>query len=187
MATSIPRTPRNAPAKAARSPVPGIVAVLLFFSLIGGAIYVAVWADRANSSSAQEPVEDSDAHKPFSSVEPEALPDMSGRKRDDGRPTAPGSLATTPVWKKALVIAEDGWKYAAEAAEALAGDDRAVYREKGKLAEHAFDKAFTMTAIWEEELLDKYSDSDPQVRDIVRTRNKWIDKVRHFHKTAPGR
>ena len=78
MATSIPRTPRNAPAKAARSPVPGIVAVLLFFSLIGGAIYVAVWADRANSSSAQEPVEDPDAHKPFSSVEPEALPDMSG-------------------------------------------------------------------------------------------------------------
>ena len=52
---------------------------------------------------------------------------------------------------------------------------------------NAFDAAFTMTAIWEEELLEQYSDTDPQVRDIVRTRNKWIDKVRHFHKTAPGR
>lgn len=186
MATRAHRTQRSAPSKAARNPIPGMVAVLLFFCLIGGAIYVAVWADRAGSSSAAEPEEDPNAYKPFSSVEPEALPDRTGRNGNN-RPAAPGSLATTPVWKKALIIAEDGWKFAAQAAEGLAADDRSLYRVKGKQAERAFDAAFTMTAIWEEELLEKYSDTDPQVRDIVRTRNKWIDKVRHFHKTAPGR
>ena len=41
-----------------------------------------------------------------------------------------------------------------------------------------------MTALWEEQLLEKYGETDRQVRDIMRTRNKWFELLRALHKTT---
>ena len=41
-----------------------------------------------------------------------------------------------------------------------------------------------MTALWEDELLEKYGDGNVSVREIMKVRSSWIDKMRWLHKSA---
>jgi hypothetical protein len=123
-------------------------------------------------------------HQPFSTVAEEAPPSAGGGA---GRlyNRAPSDLAASyPPWLEALEIAREADGLFSEAQEAKQATDHAGFQTKGKAAKETYDRAFTMTALWEEQLLESYGDRDRQVRVIVRERNRWIDRVRVLHKTT---
>lgn len=184
MVRTEPQAEREVPRRrSSKNPVPGLLAVLLFLGVVGGAVYVAIWADRSKSKAAGE--EPEAEYTPFSSVDPEPLPEPRGRRGDGERkPPSPEGVADDSSWLRALEIAERGWQHTAEASDAQAAGDQATYREKASAAKKAFDEAFTLTAAFEEALVEKHGERDRQVREIIRTRNKWMDKMRLFHKTA---
>ncbi|MDP6408102.1 MAG: hypothetical protein QGI46_01865 [Planctomycetota bacterium] len=125
------------------------------------------------------------AHEPFSSVTQEAPPAPGGGGGARLYDRAPSDLAASHApWMEALEIAREADLLFAEAQKAKGATDHAAFQAKGRAAKETYDRAFTMTALWEEQLLESYGDRDRQVRVIVRERNRWIDRVRVLHKTT---
>jgi hypothetical protein len=117
--------------------------------------------------------------KPFANLPPEAPPQRGGGSRS-GRTfvaQAPEGLAKNETWQKALKIASEGEALYKEAVDAKAAQDTAKANEKGRAARIKLDEAFTMTAGWEEELLEKYGDANVEVRQIVQMRTGWVNKL----------
>ena len=56
--------------------------------------------------------------------------------------------------------------------------------EKGRRARKKYDQALELTASWEEDLIEEHGDSDPGVREIMRTRDQWFDRVHWLHKSV---
>lgn len=127
----------------------------------------------------------SDKPKPFADLPPEAPPqhDGKGSSRYTMIAKAPEGLMSDANWLKAVQLASEGEALFEEATAAKVAGDTPKLNERGKLARDKLDEAFTMTAVWEEELLEKYGDANADVRRIVKVRSGWIDKVRWLHKS----
>jgi len=162
-----------------------IVPIAALVVMVGAAIWFArLIADNTAEPAAAAPAEP--AYVPFADVPLEEPPTPGERASDGGLyARAPNDLAASnPDWARALALASTADGYFAEAQKAKADGDYALFNEKGKLAKETYDEAFTLTAAWEEDLFEKYGERDRQVRQIVRTRTRWIDRVRVLHKTT---
>jgi hypothetical protein len=131
------------------------------------------------------PQQDSGKPKPFADLPPEAPPvrGASGSSKYTMIAKAPEGLMSDANWLKAVQLASEGEAFFDEATAAKVAGDTPKLNEKGKLARDKLDEAFTMTAVWEEELLEKYGDANADIRRIVKVRSSWIDKVRWLHKS----
>ncbi|MDP6762705.1 MAG: hypothetical protein QF860_07565 [Planctomycetota bacterium] len=149
--------------------------------ILGAILFARLLPDSAATDDGAPP---EPAHRPFSSVAEEAPPAPGGggaRLYD----RAPSDLAASHApWLEAQEIAREADGLFAQAQQAKQADDHAGFSAKGKAAKETYDRAFEMTAAWEEGLLASYGDRDRQVREIVRERNRWIDRVRVLHKTT---
>jgi hypothetical protein len=177
---------RGRPARRSSQPTSPFLPALILLALIGGAIVLA-------RQVAQQPKEEAQAgekaqeYVPFANVPEEAPPEPRGGSSRPGRyPPAPeGLAASNPDWAKALAIAAEADGYFSAAQKAKAADETTTFLEQAKLAKQKYDEAFTLTAPWEDELFEKYGDRDPQVREIVRTRTRWADRLTVLHKSTP--
>lgn len=171
---------------------PGAGAIVALVLLVVGAVAVATWLQRENASeaSASEAVGDGEP-EPFSKYR-DALEEERRRAREglrDDEPTrtyapAPDDLASDDVWVNALAIAADADEELDAANAAREAGDNAGYHEHGRAAMQGYDRALELTAVWEEELLEQYGERSPKVRDIVKTRSRWFDRLRVLHKTT---
>jgi len=122
---------------------------------------------------------------PFADLPPEKPPERgpSGGSKYTFIAKAPEGLHENPNWKKALLLAQEGEEIFQLAAQAHAASDRATLNDKGKQARDKFVSAVELTAEWEEELQAKYGDGNVSVREIVKQRSKWIERMTWLHKT----
>ena len=172
------------------SPMAMLLPAALLLGLIAAAIILArsissKQVDQAATAAEEKPKEPE--KKYFTSVPPEKPPEPRGGvgSAPSTKPRAPEGLAeSNPDWAKACELAKVADDLFAEAQQAKATDDHETFQLKGKAAKESYDKAIEMTAVWEEELLDKYGDRDPQVRAIQSTRTRWTDRLRVLHKTT---
>ena len=175
------RPRRRAPAKKGGPPLVPILALVV---VIGGAIVAARFA--AKNRKQPEAAPTVDASNIFGDL-PEETPPVPG-ERGPGRARttdlAPTGLASDPVWIEALNLADQAAGIFAEAKKAKAAGNHGEWNKLGNQAKDLYNEAVEKTALWEEELVEQYGDTDRQVRDIVRTRNKWLDVMRTLHKTT---
>ena len=140
----------------------------------------------------QEPTEavaaETPVHVPFSDLPDESPPDTSGRPgRNRGTRTgvpAPESLLQNANWQAAVAVADEGYELAKQSAAANSAGDTATYQSKAGEAHDKFDKAVTMTAIWEEEIEAKHGDGDPVVAQIMKVRTRWFNQMRKLRAQA---
>ena len=159
-----------------------LIPLLLVVVLLGGGA-IAVLGGKPKK---EEPkVEVSTKPKPFADLPPEAPPSKA-KSSGSGRifvAEAPEGLANDANWIKASKIAQEGLGLYDEAVAAKNASDTPLLNSKGAASRDKLNEAFEMTAVWEEELLTKYGDANPEVRRIMKTRTEWIDKVRWLHKS----
>lgn len=175
------------------SPLAMLVPAGVLLGLIAAAILLArtisskqVEQAAATAAAAEEKPKEPEK-KYFTTVPDEKPPEPRGGSghAPSNKPRAPEGLAeSNPDWAKALELARVADELFAEASQAKAADDHETFQLKGKAAKESYDKAIEITAVWEEELLDKYGDRDPQVRAIQNTRTRWTDRLRVLHKTT---
>jgi hypothetical protein len=156
--------------------IPLAIGVVLF----GGAA-VAILGGKKEPKT--EPVaEASTKPKPFADL-PREEPPKRGSSSTKFVAEAPGGLSSDANWQKAVKLASEGEALFEEATAAKAAGETAELNAKGKQARDKLNEAFDLTAVWEEELLEKYGDANAEVRRIVRTRSGWMDKIRWLHKS----
>ena len=159
---------------------------------IGVAAYVhGLELERAAAQEAAQQTGEEQPEDPFAHIPRELPPgvaslptDDSGTSKDPGSaptPVDPGDIED-PRWLEALKEGAAGELLAAEARKAKAKDDHALFREKGKAAKLAFDRAFTLTVELEAELIEAHGEHHPTVVRVVRVRNGWQDQMRVFHR-----
>lgn len=173
------------------SPATSVLPFVALLLLAGGAIAVAGWVNgvkraeaRAEAERAEKATHEAEKADPFATVPDERPP----RSKSDpaygwGDTAAPEGLLADPVWIQARALADRGVAYGREALEAKEREDYAEYNAKGTQAREAFDEALEATAEWELGLIEKYGDTDEQVRKIVRARSDWFDQLKKFRKT----
>lgn len=125
--------------------------------------------------------------QPFADLEREEAPEVAGGPSDPAAPFAGADAArafTSVAWTSALALAEEAEPlYEACVAAKRAGNmERA--NAKGRLARRKYDEALESTAAWEERLIDEHGESDPGVREVMRIRDQWFDRVRWLHKSV---
>lgn len=184
---------RRRPPKASWTLVPLFIVLLLAVAGIGVAGWVHGLKQRAaaeeDSSPSPSAVGDGVAAggsagapaDPFASV-PDEDPHHPS-KRPERIEGTPEGIEAEPLWRDALVLADQGWTLAEEAVVAKRHEDWAVYNSKGAAARKAFDEALESTAEWELAILEEHGETDPAVRTIVRTRSEWFDQLRVLRKT----
>ncbi|MCB9914470.1 MAG: hypothetical protein H6828_04900 [Planctomycetes bacterium] len=177
------RPRRRAPAKKGGPPMVPILALVV---VLVGAIVVARLVAKAPAPVEEGPKVDASAI--FGDL-PEEQPPVPGSGGPGGgrfkvTDKAPSGLTDNATWIAALHTAEEAAALFAKAKDAKAKDDRAKFNEYGNQAKDLYNKAVEDTALWEEELIEKYGDTDRQVRDIMRIRNGWLDVLRTLHKTT---
>lgn len=158
--------------------------VLALLVVIAGAIVLARMAAQ-NEKPEEQPVEPVKAVDIFGDLpveEPPVRAGGGGRKGATNR--APTGLANNDLWIEALRTADEAATILAEASKAKTAGDHATWNTKGKQAKELYDKALMDTALWEEELMTEYGDTDRQVRKIMSIRTKWFDKLTALHKTT---
>ena len=172
------RPRRSAPAGPPIVPLVGLV-VLIGLAIVAARMY--------SAGPKAEPEAATQGYVPFASVPEEAPPGA----RTGGGPTrsamtdrAPAGLAASAVWQQALVLGAKGDEALARSAEARRAQDSTAGQAAAREARDAYDEAVTITAEWIEGLLAQYGDTDRQVREISRVRNKWFDNLLALHKTT---
>lgn len=159
-----------------------LIPLLIVVVLAGGGA-IAVLGGKAKK---EEPkVEASTKPKPFADLAPEAPPSKA-KSSGSGRifvAEAPEGLAKDTNWITACKIADEGLALYDEAIAAKNAQNTPLLNSKGAASRDKLNEAFEMTALWEEELLTKYGDANPEVRRIMKTRTDWIEKVRWLHKS----
>lgn len=175
------RRSRRRPAKSG----PPLVPIFALLVLIAGSIVLARFVAQ-NKEPEPPPKEKIDASEIFGDLPEEEPPPprVHGAGREPITNRAPAGLMDDRTWLEALKIAEQAAVTLAEATRAKANGDHSAWNEKGNAAKELYDKAIEMTALWEDEIREKYGDTDRQVREIMSLRSKWIDKLRILHKTT---
>lgn len=161
----------------------GLMVPLLLGVLVFGAVAIVLLGGGPKKEAA--PVETSTKPKPFANL-PREEPPKKGARGGMGTTyvaEAPEGLAADANWIKACGIAAEGEKLWEEATAAKASGDVPKLNSVGKDARDKLNEAFDMTALWEEQLMEKYGDANPEVRKIIKVRSGWIDKVRWLHKS----
>lgn len=159
---------------------------ILLAAVIVCGIGLAIMTDKAPAKE-DAPKAVVEARNPFADVPDEKAPAKNaggGSSKYTFVSEAPDGLANNDNWRAALKLAAEGEKLFEEAAQAKAAMDVAALNDKGRQAREKLTSAVEMTAVWEEELLEKYGDANLQVREIKRTRSGWIDKMRWLHKSS---
>ena len=127
------------------------------------------------------------ASQPFADLAREARPESSDGSTAPEGPFAGAKSAAKfsgSAWRKALGLVEEADElYEDCLSEKRAGRMKSM-NDKGRLARRKYDQALELTAAWEESLVEEHGDSDPGVREIMRTRNQWFDRVRWLHKSV---
>jgi hypothetical protein len=157
-----------------RSTAPLVVPGLLATVLVGVAVVVGILNRREPAPQAAPPEE---RPRPFADLPPDVPPSRRGNGAAPALELAPSGLKADPVWVAAVALAREGEGYFDEARTAKNAGQHALANEKGNLARAKFDQAVESTAVFEEELLAKYGDRDPQVRDIKRERTRWFERL----------
>lgn len=180
------RPQRRAPAKSG----PPIVPILALVVLLGGALVAArMIASMRDAGEQDTAVEPKGPPEPFSDL-PEEVPTNRPHDAERRGPTAPvesappGVLAGDPVWRDALARATQAEILFQAASDAKAANDHELFREKGTAAKKMFSDLLEDTYLLEEELLAEYGDRDPQVREIVRKRTRWTNRLSTLSKTT---
>jgi hypothetical protein len=163
-----------------------MVPILAFVVLIVGAIVIARIA-ASNRGAVDEPPK-VEASTIFGDLPEEQPPvpgqNRGGRARVQITDNAPAGLTDNTVWIDALHVIDEGAAVFAKAKQAKASGDHSEWNRLGNEAKDLYNRAIEMTAVWEEELMEKYGENDRQVRDIIKTRNKWLEVLRTLHKTT---
>lgn len=153
--------------------------------LAGGALWAV--SQRKDPEPEVAPRVEVDTPRPFADMPPEEAPAPRG-SGGGARPApfgavAPEGLADAPEWKKAVKLAEEAQGHFDAATEAKVVGNRKKLNEEGGKARTLFDQALEATALFEEQLVAEWGETDRQVRDIMRTRNQWFDRTRWLHKS----
>ena len=148
----------------------------------GGAFWAISQGDRRPEAAAGEA--QTEQPRPFSDMPPEEPPPPRGGKESiPFGATAPEGLAEHAGWQAAVVLAKEAEGHFEAATEAKVAGQTKRLNEQGARARSLFDQALESTALWEQELLEQWGEADPQVRQIMRTRNRWFDRTRWLHKS----
>jgi len=177
---------RRAPARKGL-PIGPIVILLL---LLGGALFFARVIAQSGKDKDDKPVVADTGYVPFGDLPDEtAMPPGSHKAggsapRKDYEAPPPGLLATNQVWLDALKDATEAEILFVEAHEAKLVGGHAEFRDKGIRSKKLFSKLLDSTNALEEEMLETYGDRDPQTREVVRKRSKWIKRLSAISKTT---
>lgn len=158
------------------------IPLLIVVVLLGGGVLAVM----SGGKKKEEPKVESTKPVPFSDLPPEEPPKKRASS-GSGRSfvaEAPEGLAKDANWVKALKIAAEGEALFEEATAAKVAGNTTLLNEKGAASRDKLNEAVDLTALWEEELLTKYGDANPEVRRIMSTRSSWIDKLRWLHKSS---
>lgn len=179
---------RNERTNDRRAPAPkanlGMYIPILLGAVIVCGVGLAMMTD--GPKKAEQPTAKSEpARDPFADLPPEKPPERgaSGGSKYTFIAKAPDDLHENANWKKAIVLAQEGEALFQLAAQAHAAEDRATLNDKGKQSRDKFVSAVELTADWEEELLAKYGDGNASVREIIKQRSQWIQRMTWLHKT----
>lgn len=174
------------PARAAKKTSSPLVPLAVLFGIILGAVILARSFAGKKDATPVEAAPAATGPKPFEKYV-EAPPTPREPSSRDGRayPPAPEGLAeSNPDWARALEIGDEADVLFDAAQAAKRADQTTLFLEKGNAAKAKYDEAFTLTAVWEEELLEKYGDRDRQVKAIMNKRTAWSDRLRVLHKST---
>lgn len=162
-----------------------VLPVVSFLALLAVAILAARMIGEDPSQAAQPTAPAEEGPKPFASVPDEAPPGRGGSSAFRTTDDAPaGLLATDETWKRALDLAAEAESVFAKAREARDAGDAARWNELGNRAKELFDEAFTITAGLEEEWISRFGETDRQVREMMRTRTRWQERMALLHKST---
>ena len=92
--------------------------------------------------------------------------------------------ASLPAFAAARTLAAQAGKLLVDARAADAAGDSTKARELRKQSHLTYNQAFEDTALWEDEILSKYTDRDRQVKKIMDERSRWMQKIIALHKTT---
>ena len=175
---------RRRPRKSGGPPVGPIL--ILVVLMIGAVVVARMLAKNQKPADAAPPAEVS-ADSIFGDLPREEPPTPGARTEYKPKKLyekAPAGLASNATWVQAKQVAAEAKTTLDEAKAAKAAGDHAGWSDKGVRAKELYDQAITMTAEWEEELMEKYGDSDRQVAEIKRERDGWFNMLRTLHKTT---
>jgi hypothetical protein len=153
------------------------------FVLVGLAIGVIGWLNSEKVKQAADEPQKEAPRVPFQDVPDEAAPTRNsspGASRAPRARIALSDLSDDPVWLAALERVKPGYALVDEAEAAKQAKNQALFDQKAVAAREIFDSAIENTAIWEEELQEKFGDQDPLVRKVIRERDKWFDIIRKY-------
>lgn len=170
--------------RAAKKTGPPLVPILALVVLIVGAIVLARIAAQDRGETVEPPkVEASNIFGDLPEETP-PTPGAGGAGRARTTNLAPTGLANNQVWIEALHKAEEAEVLFAQGKQARSGGDRAKWNELGNQAKALYNEALEMTAVWEDELREEFGDTDRQVRDIMRKRSQWFERLDTLLKTT---
>lgn len=162
-----------------------VLPVVSFLALLAVAILAArmIGDERGGTTAEAAPAEA--GRKPFASVPDEPPPNSKGRTAFAPTDDAPaGLLAGDGTWKRALELAAEAESVFARARKARDTGDMSRWNELAHQAKELFDQAFTMTAPIEEDWIARFGETDRQVREMMRTRTRWQERMTLLHKTT---
>ena len=175
-------TRRRPPARS--GPTSAIWIGLLAVVILGGGAVLAVLKKREDAAQAAA-VEAPRSNRPFADLPPEEPPARAFAAGDSSEPfRSPASLLSDPVWQHAVELAQEGEALYQETVEAKTRGDVPTVNTKGNEAKARFDEALESTAAIEEKLIAERGETDALVRDVLRCRNGWFDRVRWLHKST---
>jgi len=151
--------------------LPGLIAV----ALLGAAVAVGV-RGRSEPAPAGAAEEAAPGPRPFADMPPEQPPERSSSSGARFSP-APEGLASEAIWVEATALAREAEELFAVTLKAKRAGDQTTANTNGRVAREKFNQAAEMTALWEEELMEKHGDRDPQVKEIKRTRTQWFSRL----------
>lgn len=157
---------------------------LLIVVILGGGVALSVLKKReaeARPTSQAAP----EKPRPFADMPPEQPPPSGAPRGAAEKPfESPASLLSDPQWQRAVELAEEGEALYQQAVEAKSRGDVATLNAVGNEAKRKLDEALESTAELEQDLIARRGESDPLVRDVLRVRNHWFDRVRWLHKST---
>lgn len=176
------------PSARSTSAAASIVPKLLLVVLCLLAVLFAALVHRLKSDLGERPqVEETEEIDPFAHIPREPAPTLPVRSRSaksmaqaDLRPLS--SMLVTdefgdPRWAEALEEGRGAEELMAQAGAARQRSDESAFREHGKQAREAFDRAFGSTAELELELLELHGEADPRVRRMMSVRAGWQEQL----------
>ena len=159
------------------APLYGVVLALV---ILGGGAWVATVGARAREAAearVAEVARKSAGPKPFAEMEPERPAFEQRGKPGKVIAKAPADLVKEPIWTEAVALGELGDSAYRYTIAAKRKGDRTEQNERGNEAKQHYNEALEKTAAWEEELIARYGDGEPTVREITRTRSRWFEAL----------